>query len=163
LSILQFSDGLFPAGAYAHSFGLETYSDEGPVNASSIGQLLRAHLEGSVGPCDAVYAVSAARAAFAGDLGACGELDRELDAIKPIAETREASRQMGRSTLRVASTIITHPVVTSFARVADEGSAPAHHAVVFGMIGGASGWTLEATAAALLYSSTAAIVGAATR
>jgi len=163
LSILQFSDGLFPAGAYAHSFGLETYTDEGSVNASTIGQLLRAHLEGGIGPCDAVYAVSAERAALNSDFDACLELDRELDAIKTTAETREASRQLGRSTLRIAARIIGHPIATSFGRIADEGSAPAHHAVVFGMIGGACRWPLEATAAALLYSSTAAIVGAATR
>ena len=26
LSLLQFSDGLFPVGSYAHSFGLESYT-----------------------------------------------------------------------------------------------------------------------------------------
>jgi len=31
LSLLQFADGLFPAGAYAHSFGLEYYVQSGEV------------------------------------------------------------------------------------------------------------------------------------
>jgi urease accessory protein len=164
LSILQFSDGLFPAGAYAHSFGMETYTDEGrAANEFAIGRLLRAHLEGSVGTCDAVYAVSASNAAAAGDLDTCFELDLELDAIKSTKETREASRQLGRQTLRIAATIIDHPVIAALAHLANDGATPAHHAVVFGTIGGACEWAPEATAAALLYSSTAALAGAATR
>lgn len=31
LSLLQFSDGLFPVGMYAHSFGLETYAGDGTI------------------------------------------------------------------------------------------------------------------------------------
>jgi urease accessory protein len=164
LSILQFSDGLFPAGAYAHSFGLETYADEGrPSDAAAIHQLLRAHLQGTAGPCDAVYAAGAWRATVAANIDACVELDFELEAIKSTAETREASRQLGRQTLRIATTIIDHPLVKAFGRLADDDSSPAHHAVVFGIIGGACQWTAAATAAALLYSSSAALVGAATR
>ncbi|HTT74778.1 MAG TPA: urease accessory UreF family protein [Candidatus Binataceae bacterium] len=164
LSLLQFSDGLFPAGAYAHSFGLETFIDEGrAADAAAIAKLLRAHLLGSAGPCDAVFAVNALRSSIEGDLDACLAFDLMLDAIKSTAETRDASRQLGRQTLRIASKLIDHPIIGGFARLADSGSTPAHHAVVFGIIGAAHGWPLQATAAALLYSSTAAIVGAATR
>src|SRR5437867_1866989 len=31
LALLQLGDGLFPAGGFAHSFGLETYAQEGRV------------------------------------------------------------------------------------------------------------------------------------
>jgi urease accessory protein len=164
LSLLQFSDGLFPAGSYAHSFGLETYiDDERVIKAGSVGEILRAHLEGSVGPCDAVFAVNASRATAARDMDACIELDMTLDAIKSSAEPREASRQLGRQTLRIADTLIDHTVLTAFARAVEAGSTPGHHAVVFGIIGGASGWPSQATAAALLYASAAGMVGAATR
>ena len=38
LSLFQFSDGLFPTGAYAHSFGLEYYVQSGAVrNAEGVG------------------------------------------------------------------------------------------------------------------------------
>jgi urease accessory protein len=164
LTILQFSDGLFPAGAYAHSYGLETYTVERSIaDSAAIANLLHAHLEGSVGPCDAVYAVAARRAAIASDLNACLLLDAELEALKSTAETREASHQLGRQTIRVAAQIIDHVIITALARLANQGLTPAHHAIVFGSIGGACEWTAEATAAALLYSSAAAMVGAATR
>jgi len=164
LTMLQFSDGLFPAGAYAHSFGLETYTQEGQVaNANEAGKILRAYLEGSAGPCDAVAVVNALLATIALDLGACCNLDLTLDAMKAAAEPRNASRQIGRQTLRIAATLIDHPIVRDFARAADTGETPAHHAVVFGIIGGACGWAPEAAAAAFLYSSAVAMAGAATR
>ena len=31
LALMQFADGLFPAGGFAHSFGLETYVQDGRV------------------------------------------------------------------------------------------------------------------------------------
>jgi urease accessory protein len=31
LAVLQFADGLFPAGGFAHSLGLETYAQDGAV------------------------------------------------------------------------------------------------------------------------------------
>lgn len=164
LSLLQFSDGLFPAGNYAHSFGLETYiDDERVTKADSVGEILRAHLEGSAGPCDAVFAVNALRATAAEDLDQCIELDATMDAIKNSAEPREASRQLGRQTLRIANTLFDHAVVTGYAWTVEGGVTPGHHAVVFGMIGGACGWSPRATAAAFLYASAAAMVGAATR
>jgi urease accessory protein len=164
LSLLQFSDGLFPAGAYAHSFGLETFiDDERVTNAASVKSILRAHLEGNVGPCDAIYAVSALRATSAEDLDACIELDMELDAIKSAAEPREASRQLGRQTLRIAATLIKDKILSEYARTVDAGAAPGHHAVVFGIIGSSCGWPAQVTAAALLYASAVGIVGAATR
>jgi urease accessory protein len=164
LSLMQFSDGLFPAGAYAHSFGLETFiDDERVTNATSVARILRAHLEGNVGPCDAIYAVSALGAAAVGDLDACVELDMELDAIKSAAEPPAASRQLGRQTVRIAVTLIKDKILSEYARTVGAGVAPGHHAVAFGIIGSACGWPAQVTAAALLYASAVGMVGAATR
>ena len=64
LSVLQFSDGLFPVGSYAHSFGLETYVAEGRIrDASGVEAFLHSYLQGSVAPTDVVAA-----ARFAGRL-----------------------------------------------------------------------------------------------
>jgi urease accessory protein len=164
LTLLQFSDGLFPAGGYAHSFGLETFIEDGRVSdREAVAKLLHAHLEGSAGPCDAVAAVSAWRAARLGDLDACFQLDFKLDAVKAAAEMREASTQLGHQTLRIAAVLIDNAVVGAYARAANSHSTPAHHGVVFGVIGAACEWPPDACAAALLYSTTVAIVGAATR
>jgi len=124
---------------------------------------LRAHLQGSAGPMDAVAAVNALRAASANDLDRCLEIDAVVDAMKPASELRDASRQMGRQTARVAEAVIEHPIVREFARLAAAGITPCHHPVMFGIVGAAQEWPPYETAAAYLYSSTAAIVGAALR
>lgn len=108
LRVLQFSDGLFPAGGYAHSFGLETLVQSGRVqSADDVASFLRAHLENSAAPTDAVAALCAHNYALAHDLDSCLRLDRMLDALKPAAELRQASRQLGRQTLRVLNELST--------------------------------------------------------
>ncbi len=141
LSLLQFTDGLFPAGAYAHSFGLEAYVQSGEVrDAAGVEAFLRAYLEGCAGPTDAVALVCARRAAANENLASCLALDEMLDAMKAPSELRDASRQMGRQTLRVSTHLPCHPMLEEFGKAVAEEITPGHHPIVFGMIGGILGW-----------------------
>src|ERR1700722_3604421 len=109
LSLLQFSDGLFPSGSYAHSFGLETYAADGVIrDASGVERFLLAYLEGSVAPTDVIAALASRTAALSGRATAreqCIVIDQQIDAMKPVSEPRDASRQMGRQTLRIAANL----------------------------------------------------------
>jgi urease accessory protein len=164
LSLLQFTDGLFPAGAYAHSFGLESYVQSGEVrDAAGVEGFLCAYLEGSAGPTDSVALVCARRAAAKEDLASCLAMDEMLDAMKAPYELRDASRQMGRQTLRVATHLPCHALLEEFGKSVAEESTPGHHAIVFGMIGGILGWDAREMTSAYLYSTSAALVGAALR
>jgi len=164
LSLLQFTDGLFPAGVYAHSFGLESYVQSGAIqDATGVEAFLRALLESSSGPTDAVVALCAWRAARSAQLERCLQIDRTFDAMKPAAELRSASRQMGRQVLRVASREANHPLLADFLREVERGTSPGHHPVAFGAVGSVLGWRSEETAAAYLYSTSAAVVAAALR
>jgi urease accessory protein len=164
ISLLQFADGLFPAGAYAHSFGLEYYVQSGEVcDAAGVEQFLRAYLEGSAAPTDAVSLLCSWRAAKAGDLVACIALDETLDAMKTVSELRDASRQMGRQTLRVANHLLENHLAAGFGEAVANESTPGHHPVVLGMIGGVMAWPSKEMAAAYLYSTSAALVGSALR
>jgi len=164
LSLLQFADGLFPAGAYAHSFGLESYAQSGGVaDAEGVEHFLRAYLSGSVAPTDLVALLCAWRAAKSGDLAACIALDETLDAMKTASELREASRQMGRQTLRVANHFANHALLAEFGVAVAADLTPCHHPVVFGMIGATMQWPGPEMARAFLYSNSAALVGAALR
>ena len=82
LSLLQFADGLFPAGGFAHSFGLETYAHDGRVRTrAELEAFIAAHLEGSAGPTDAVAVAVASRHACDGNLDAVLALDALIDAM----------------------------------------------------------------------------------
>lgn len=164
LSLLQFTDGLFPAGAYAHSFGLESYVQSGGVtDAAAVEQFLRAYLGGSAAPTDLVAMQCARKDAEAGDLAACISMDETLDAMKAAGELRDASRQMGRQTLRVANHFASHALLAEFVEAVAAELSPCHHAIVFGMIGATMQWPGQEMAGAYLYSTSAAMVGAALR
>ena len=159
LALLQFADGLFPAGGFAHSFGLETYAQEGRVReCAGLEAFVRAHLEGSAGPCDAVAVAHAARRAAAGEIAATA-----LDRAGSVPEFRAASRQMGRQTLRVAAGLGDDPIVGELRHLVEEGRAPGHHAVALGSALGRAGADAERAAAAYLYSTAALLVGAGLR
>jgi urease accessory protein len=164
LGLLQFADGLFPAGGYAHSFGLETCAQAGTVaTREDLEAFLLAFLEGSAGPGEAVAVVAAWRRAAQGDLLALLALDAQLDARKPVPELREASRQMGRQTLRAASAAVEHPLVARLRDVVETRRSPGHHAMVFGTVTHSVGASAEAAAAAYLHSTAALLVNAALR
>ncbi len=164
LTVLQFADGLFPSGGFAHSFGLETYAQAGMVcDAGGLEAFVRVHLEGGAGPADAVVAALAAHAGIGGDLEACVALDQRLDAMKTVPEFRAASRQMGRQTARVAAALAGDPFTAGLARTIDDELTPGHHAAVFGAVTGRAGASPETVATAFLYSTAALLVGAGLR
>jgi len=165
LSLLQFSDGLFPAGAYAHSFGLEYYVQGGQVrDADGVSNFIRANLEGCLAPTDTVAMLAALRCVLrTDDLAALLLLDQQLEAMKPVDELRSASRQMGRQMIRVAAELTRHRLLQSYFQATQSDSAPGHHSVCFGAIGGSLGWPQPHAARAFLFSAAAAMVGAALR
>lgn len=164
LAVLQFADGLFPAGGFAHSLGLETYAQSGAIrDRAGLEAFLVAQLEGASGPADAVAAACAVRAAAQADFASCVAVDLRLEAMKPIPELRAASRQMGRQTARVAAAVGDDPFLDALADAVDEGRTPGHQAAVFGAALGRHGADPETAAVAFLYSTTALLVGAALR
>jgi urease accessory protein len=164
IATLQFADGLFPSGGFAHSLGLETCVQDGTVrDAAGLCEFVGVHLEGAAGPADAVAVALAARAGQAGDLEACIELDRRLDAMKAVPELRAASRQMGRQTARAAAAVSGHAFTDGLASAIDEEQMPGHHAVVFGAVTGHAGASPEVAAAAYLHGTATLLVGAGLR
>jgi urease accessory protein len=164
LALLQFSDGLFPAGGFAHSLGLETYAQDGRVrDRTGLHDFIVAQLEGAAGPADAVAVAVAVRLAERADVDRWIALDARLDAMKTVPEFRAASVQMGRQTLRVAAAVGDDPYLTTLAGAADDGLTPAHHAPVFGAAVGRAGVDPERAAAAFLYATATLLVGAGLR
>lgn len=94
-ALLQLADAAFPAGAFAHSFGLETAVVEGTVHdEASLTAWVRAYLRGVFAPLDAAAFVLLARDGI--DAAA---LDDRLAAAQPNAELRRANAHLARATL----------------------------------------------------------------
>jgi len=171
LGLLHFSDGLFPVGSYAHSFGLESYAAAGTIrDAAAVQSFLLSYLQGSVAPTDVVAVFASRRAALCdrpARLGQCLSIDGTLDAIKSASEFRDASRQMGRQVLRIASNLgepfASHGLTVNLLQAVENDKTPAHHAMAFGAVGGVLGWPELDMACAYLYSTCAGLVAAALR
>jgi urease accessory protein len=171
LSLLQFSDGLFPVGSYAHSFGLETYVAEGAIrDASGVERFLLSYLQGSVAPTDAIAALASRKAALskrAAGMEQCAIIDHRLDAMKPASELRGASRQMGRQVLRIATDLggpfALHGLAADLFHAVENEETPGHYAMAFGVVGAALAWPEGEMACAYLYSACAGLAAAALR
>jgi len=124
-ALLQLADAAFPAGAFAHSFGLETAIVEGRVrDEATLDAWLRAALHGTFAPLDGAAFVLALRDEVAAEL-----LDDRLRAMQPNAELRKANAHLARGdagNIRRARTDVTAPrgVPASIATERCAGSTP---------------------------------------
>ena len=109
-ALLLLADGRFPAGAYAHSGGLEPTIASGDVRTIAD---LEAFLVGrlrTVGLVAAAFAAAACRiflekSAQPGRAAAVHVLDEEYDARTPSPAQRATSRQLGRQLVRALSSV----------------------------------------------------------
>jgi urease accessory protein len=105
LRLLQLTDSTFPTGAFAHSFGLETYvarrivDTPGTLEAFVVNTLLH-----SVAPSDGTACVAVAQAGADWE-DVVPRLDRRLTAMKSVSELREASRTLGIRFLHMTTPI----------------------------------------------------------
>ncbi|RAO48006.1 Urease accessory protein UreF [Micromonospora saelicesensis] len=167
--LLLLADGRFPAGAHAHSGGLEAAVAAGRVTElASLEEFLAGRLA-TAGLVGAAFAAAAHRAAVAetvgsahparsarpsdppagsaGRSGALARLDAELDARTAAPALRAVSRRQGRALLRAGRTIWPD------APFADLPQKPggAHQPLVLGLLCAAAGLSRVETATIAAY------------
>ena len=102
-ALLLLADGRLPAGAYAHSAGLEPAVHDGHVrDLDDVESFARGRLE-TAGLVAATFAAAACHAVAAGDSSRLASLDEGLDARMPSPTARATSRQLGRQLVRVVA------------------------------------------------------------
>jgi len=144
-ALLQLADAAFPAGAFAHSFGLETAIAEGRVgDEATLAAWVRAYLRGIVAPFDGAAFVLALR-----DGVAIEALDERLAAAQPNAELRRANAHLARATLATYDAIgLRSPALSAYADdLAGERCAGQHIlAAGLGYAACGIGWQIALTA-----------------
>jgi urease accessory protein len=94
-ALLQLADAAFPAGAFAHSFGLETaVAEDGVHDEATLVAWLQTYLRGVFAPLDGAAFVLLAR-----DRIEAETLDDRLAAAQTNAEMRRANAHLARATL----------------------------------------------------------------
>lgn len=94
--LLQINDSLFPIGAYAHSYGLETYIQRGIVHDEASAEIyLENRMRYGILYSDLLGVRLSYEAAQKGDLDKLDQLEDTLEASRVPSEMREASRKLG--------------------------------------------------------------------
>ncbi|MBD2103800.1 urease accessory protein UreF [Leptolyngbya sp. FACHB-261] len=104
LKLLQLSDSALPIGSYSHSWGLETWVQQGQLSSSDeLLAVLRTLLEQSIAPVDGL-ACAMAYQASANRLGGPDfiQLNQILTATKWAKEPQRASLDLGRRLVSLA-------------------------------------------------------------
>ena len=161
LTLLQHGDTLFPSGATAFSWGLETLYGDGLLQtAVDIESFLQGQLAQRWNTCD--------RVALTRSYGAVDDLDRvavydaELETLALARELREGSRRAGATLLRVHGQLGT-PQADAYRGRVSKGLARGHVAVVQGLIWHGVGMSLQDAQVTSAHTLCLGVVGAAIR
>ena len=132
LALLQFTDSFFPTGAFAHSFGLETYVQDGHIHdRETFESFLRATLYHGIRTGDAL---AVALAYNATEVEQIVDLDQHLTGLKIPRELREGSVKIGKQFLRNAATLAESEILCDYVKRVRVGECAGHHAIAYGLV-----------------------------
>ena len=160
LLLLQVNDALFPIGAYSHSYGLETYIQEGRVrDAKTAGEYISRKLALGTVYTDLLAVRLACEKAGTGNLEALDELEDMLEASLIPRECREAFKKLGN---RFAKTVSGLPIPWKTqvfeAYVKRRGEGGVCHPCAYGVFCAGTGIPAEDAMLHYLYAQTSAMV-----
>lgn len=164
LSLYQLCDSNLPTGAFSHSFGLETYIQEGLVNnKETFAQWLNVYIREQLVYTDGLACRLAYEALEQGELNPIWELDRKLFVQMMPSETREGVQKMGERLVKLGTSLYESKTLSEYqARIAAKQSY-GHSALAFAMLAHHLGVPLSTAILSFLYSTMASIVQNAVR
>ncbi len=170
LTLLQLVDSFFPTGAFAHSFGLETYVQRGLVtDQPSFEELLKTSLHAGIRHTDAIALAVSYKSALnyenapVASINSITGLDARLTALKLPRESRNGSVQVGKQFLRNARQHVTNASVDAYENRIRSKICAGHHSIAFGLITAATSIELHIALLGYLHAYVVGQVSAAVR
>lgn len=159
LRLLQLADSAFPVGGFSHSWGLETFVQNGSVSdANEAFAAIEAILTNVLATQDAVACSLANKAARVDDENTFMQLNEVLSASRWAAEPLQASLRMGARFVKIAA-----DALQLRERLASINKKESHHCTAFGWVTGLLGIDSGKATSAYLYASCANLVSASVR
>lgn len=152
LSLLQWSDSLFPSGAFSHSFGLESAVDEKEVqNGPDLIQWIRAKLTHQIFPCDLILLRQAYDAALKNNIEALQKTDEIAHAMRLPREIREGGSMIAFRMIQTGAELYPDTFMTSCFHLFSKKQLKGDPALAFALVAYAAKIPLEAASFAFCY------------
>lgn len=159
LSLLQLCDSNFPSGAFSHSFGLETYIQEGVVNnKNTFFNWLKGYVEKQLTYTDGLACRFVFESVEKKKTCQVWEWDQLLYVQNIAVESREANRRIGERIIRLGIDIYSMPLLVSYLDRIRLKVAFGHPALAFAIICSNLGIDKRQTITAFLYSTMTTLV-----
>lgn len=158
LALQQLCDSALPTGAFAHSFGFETYVEAGVISdEGSFGVWLGAFIGQQLSYSDGL----AIRFLYEGwDVG---ELDSLLSASLLPRQVREASVKMGGRLLEIGTEVFPSEQLGLYRDLVTTGAAAGHQPLAFAVVARSLGVPLTEALAAYLFATVTSLTQNAVR
>ncbi|WP_204524866.1 urease accessory protein UreF [Priestia abyssalis] len=164
LPLLQLCDSNFPSGAFSHSFGMETYIQEGVVtDAASFRMTVETYMKEQLVYTDGLGCKLAYEYLGEGRLDCIWELDEELFALSLARETREGTKRIGEQMTKLCTVLYAFPVLEAYQQRIREKTCFGHPAVVFALVCHELNISLEGAISACLYAAVSSLIQNAVR
>lgn len=164
LPLMQLCDSSFPTGAFSHSYGLETYVQEGLVyDRQSFAQWLTAFLFEQLVYTDGLACKIAFIALEQNDLEALWSLDHKLNVQNLPSETREGTQKIGQRMAKIVQSLYDIPVLSLYSDRMQKKQSFGHPSIVFTMVGHHLSTSSFATTMYYLYSTCSSLIQNAVR
>lgn len=164
LALIQLCDSNFPTGAFSHSFGLESYIQDGTVfDESSFSEWLSVYLNEQLVYSDGLTVRMTFDALETNQIERIWKLDRLITAQNLARETRDGTVRMGERMVTIAETLYNVPLLTVYKERIKTKQSFGHPAIAFTMVGQFFQISKETTILYYLYSTVTALVQNAVR
>lgn len=164
LSLFQLCDSNFPTGGFSHSYGLETYIQEGYVHdQTSFSKWLHVYLDEQLVYSDGLASRLVYEALEEKNLEKVWKLDRMLTVQNLPRETREGTQRVGERMLHLMESLYDLFILSQYRRKIQQKQSFGHPAIVFTMIGHHLGVSKSTTTLYYLYSTISSLVQNAVR
>lgn len=135
LSLLQLCDSNFPTGAFSHSFGLESYIQEGKVaDSESFFQWLRVYLHGQLVYTDGLACRLVYDALHNEEIHRIWDIDRRITVQNLPKETRQGTQMIGIRMLKLTESLYGMPILSQYKEKIIQRQAYGHPSIVFSMV-----------------------------
>ncbi|MGN8841977.1 urease accessory protein UreF [Niallia sp. HCP3S3_B10] len=133
--LLQLSDSNFPSGAFSHSFGLETYIQEGTVtDKHSFYEALTIYLKKQLVYADGLAFHLAYEGIATSSWDKVLEVDRILYVSSLAEETRMGNKRMGERMAKLCQDLYHSANITKYISHIKEKDAFGHTSIVFAIL-----------------------------